>query len=261
MRTLKNRLRDPMPTAILRYLTNSGFVITSDGRTTDGKNNVRKIFEINGAPAAYALYGTIRIGDWREEAPHVLDLGLEIRKFVDSGISPHDLANYGQQLADELYASLSKFKEGGAIPRYDGLSEFPNPGTTIALILLFGYSEGRPNEVDITLWHHDEKIQKPRLCTDGLRRANPLPWGSPLIFRLLFDVKDPRFSKFRSISIPSPPEEISLWGAASVGESYIQACDSEEGRSADPWCSNIGGKIRIAAITPVEGFSWMEQLP
>lgn len=251
-----------MPTAILRYLTNNGFVITADGRTSLGEGDAQKIFEINGAPAAYALYGTIGIGDWREDAPVPLDLGLETQRFVNSGLSPRDLVTYGQKLADELFAALSKIKEHGAVPRYDGFSEFPNhPGTTIAHIFLFGYSDATPTEVDIRLWHRDQVIQKPGLRTDGLCCSNPMPLGAPKIFQHLFEFKDPRFSKFRGGSIPSPPEEISLLGAASVGESYIRACDSEEGRSIDPWCSNIGGHIHIAAITPAEGFSWLKQLP
>jgi hypothetical protein len=250
-----------MPTAIFRYLTNSpGFVIAADGRTTDGNDEAQKIFEIEGAPAAYALYGNIGIGDWRENTPIALDLGLETQKFIKSGSGKilNDFVGYAQDLADALYALLLKLKDDGVIPRYDGFLEYGDGSLTIAHIFLFGYSNGIPSEVDILFSHRDQVLRKPLLYPFGFRHSNPHAWGAVGLFRRMFEFNDPALAKFRRLGIPSPPEEISLGDAAKIGEDYIRACDSDEGRALDPFCSHIGGKIHIAAIEP-SGFHWLPQ--
>lgn len=251
---------DPMPTAIFRYLTSSpGFVIAADGRITGGDDKAQKIFEIKGTPVAYALFGNIGIGDWREDTPVALDLGLEAKNFIESGSNKilSDFVGYAQDLADELYSLLLKLKDQGVIPRYDGLSEYNDGNSTIAHILLFGYSNGLPAEVDILFSHRDQALRKPRLYAYGFRHSNPHAWGAEGLFKRMFEFNDPALAKFRRLGIPSPPEEISLEGAATIGEDYIRACDSDEGRELDPWCSHIGGHIHIAAIEP-SGFYWLK---
>lgn len=255
---------DPMPTAIFRYLTNSpGFVIAADGRTTDGNDEAQKIFEIKGAPAAYALFGNIGIGDWRENSPIALDLGLETQKFVNLGCDKilNDFVGYAQDLADALYAQLLKLKDDGVIPRYDGFLEYGDGSLTIAHIFLFGYSNSVPSEVDILFSHRDQVLRKPRLQAYGFRQSNPHAWGAEGLFKRIFGFgfpRDPSLAKFRRLDIPSPPEEISLKDAAIIGEDYIRACDSDEGRALDPLCSHIGGKIQIADIEPT-GFHWRKR--
>jgi hypothetical protein len=249
-----------MPTAIFRYLTNSGFVIAADGRITGGDDEAQKIFEIKGAPAAYALYGNIGIGDWREDAPVALDLGLEAKKFIESGSNKllSDCVGFAQDLADELYSLLLKLKDQGVIPRYDGFLEYGDGSLSIAHIFLFGYSNDAPAEVDILFSHRDQALRKPLLYPFGFRRSNPHAWGAEKLYRLMFEFDDPALTKFRRLRIPSPPEEISLEGAATIGEDYILACESDEGRRLDPFCSNIGGEIHIAEIEP-RGFNWRKR--
>jgi hypothetical protein len=250
-----------MPTAIFRYFTNSGFVIAADGKTTDGDDKAQKIFEIKGAPGAYALYGNIGVGDWREDTPVALDLGAETHKFIESASKEkllNDFIGYAQDLADALYALLLKLKDAGVIPRYDGLNEFNDGNSTIAHIFLFGYSNGVPSEVDILFSHRNQVLRKPRLYAYGFRHSNPHAWGAEGLFKRMFEFHDPALAKFRRLEIPSPPEKISLEGAATIGEDYIRACDSNEGRALDPWCSHIGGHIHIADIKP-SGFDWRKK--
>jgi hypothetical protein len=248
---------DPMPTAIFRYLTHSGFVLAADGRIT-GDDEAQKIFEIKGAPAAYALFGNIGIGDWREDAPIALDLGLQAKKFTESGSNKllNDFVDYAQDLADALHSQLLQLKDQGVIPRYDGFNEYNDGNSTIAHIFLFGYSNGVPSEVDILFSHRDQALKKPRLYAYGFRHSNPHAWGAQGLFRRMFEFSDPALAKFRRLGIPSPPEGISLQDAATIGEDYIRACDSDEGRALDPFCSHIGGKIHIASIEPT-GFHWL----
>lgn len=250
---------DPMPTAIFRYLTNSGFVIAADGRTTGGDDKAQKIFEIKGAPAAYALFGNIGIGDWREDTPVALDLALEAKKFTESGSNKllNDFVGYAQDLADALHSQLLNLKDQGVIPRYDGFSEYNDGSSTIAHIFLFGYSNGAPAEVDIVYSHRDQVLRKPLLYPFGFRHSNPHAWGAAGLFRRMFEFNDPALAKFRRLGMPSPREEISLEDAATIGEDYIRACDSDEGRELDPFCSHIGGKIHIASIEPT-GFQWLK---
>lgn len=250
-----------MPTAIFRYLTNSpGFVIAADGRTTDGNDEAKKIFEIEGAPAAYALYGNIGIGDWRENTPIALDLGVETQKFIKSGSDKilTDFVGYAQDLADALYAKLLKLKDDGVIPRYDGFLEYGDGSLTIAHIFLFGYSNGVPSEVDILFSHRDQAPRKPLLRTHSFRESNPHAWGAEHLFKLMFELRHPSLAKFRKLDLPSPPEAISLQDAATIAEGYIRACDSDEGRALDSFCSHIGGEIQIADIEPT-GFHWRKR--
>jgi hypothetical protein len=54
-------------------------------------------------------------------------------------------------------------------------------------------------------------------------------------------------------------KRLSLSEGIEIAETYIRACDSNEGRQVDPaLCAGIGGHIHIAAITPA-GFKWIKE--
>ena len=178
---------DPMPTAIVRYLSNSGFVITADGKTPLNETT-QKIFEIKGTPAAYALYGTIGFGDGRPESegPCPLHLGDEIEKLLKSGKVPiGDLVLCGEKLAEELHAIIVKAKaENRIVYPATGPSD-PN-GMLIAKIFLFGYSSGAPIEVYITFQHRQHILNDPKVIGFDPRRSNPCCWGSQDVCCLLY---------------------------------------------------------------------------
>ncbi len=250
-----------MPTAIFRYLTSSGLIIAADGKATDlidPRNqwtNIQKIFEIKGAPAAYALNGNVVLGGEPE-----LHLGEKFRELVNAR-TPRpipDLVAYAEELAKPLYTWLSDAKANDLIPYFHGYLERFGSRTTIAHILLFGYCNGTPQEADIWVWHRD---QVPGCSAEpfDFGRQNPRPWGSPEVWNALLSGNS-KFSKFVTTKIPPKEEieQISLLDAAKIGESYIAACDSAEGRELDPiMCPTIGGHTHIAAITPT-CFHWLK---
>jgi hypothetical protein len=254
-----NGIWDPMPTAIVRYLTTSGFVIVADGKTSDGSETSQKIFEIKGAPAAYALYGNIGFGNGKDDGePPPLDLGEETEKLFNSGTMPvSDLLLCGEQLADALQAMIFKAKAGNLIVYPSGPVECGI--VRIANILLFGYSDGSPLEVDITFWHRRDTLGHRNVRTVNPHRPpNPYAWGCPLVWGLLIS-GDRRFARFSGVKVPPKPEEISVLEAARFGENYVLACGSNEGRTSGDReiCASIGGRIHIAAIEPT-GFHWLK---
>jgi hypothetical protein len=252
-----------MPTAIVRWLTSSGFVITADGKIQNAVNRetlnttTQKIFPIPGAPAAYALYGTVGLGNEKDDDSPGLHLGDEIGKIVASGMAPSaDLLTYSQQLAETVHDRIQEAKDNGLI-------EYPSIPSemgivTIANVFIFGFTDGAPSEVRITFWHRQHVLGNPRVVPFNPRaNPNPYAWGSDSVWNLL-KVGDHRFARFGSVRIPANPEAASLLEAAKFGENYILACDSYEGRSTDPYmCESIGGHIHIAAITPT-CFHWLK---
>jgi hypothetical protein len=238
-----------MPTAILRYFTSSGFVIGADGKTSNGitgkelSADTQKIFQLPDLPAAYALHGdNIGIGDDDPDTPLILDLAVEMKRIVASRTKPmaSDLLTYGNELAAEIQELLSEAKAKGAV--FHGFQQYVN-GITIARILLFGYFEDIPSEVNILFFHRDQVLARYKVFDVDLRRSNPEVFGSKEIERRLF--RQPQ------------SEDISLLKAAQDVERYIQICDSEEGRAADSACLSIGGHIHIAMITP-NCFHWLK---
>jgi hypothetical protein len=245
-----------MPTAIVRYLTESGLVIAADGKTPLNETT-KKIFQIKGVPAAYALYGNIGFGDGKDDdRPCPLHIGDEIEKLLNSGKIPtDDLVVCGEKLAQELHAIIYKAKAENLIV-YPTLPVDLN-GVFIANVFLFGYSKGAPVEVWITFQHRQQVLNPPRAIGFDPRRSNPHCWGSQEVWEP-FKSAAPKFARFCGVRIPPKPEEISLLDAAKFGENYILACDSYEGRSVDARVSaEIGGHIHIAATTPT-CFHWLK---
>jgi hypothetical protein len=239
-----------MATAILRFWTTSGLVLGADGLKYDvmvGRaigTDTQKVFEIPGLPAAYAMYGEIGIGDNKPDTPILLDISQEIRKFLEFGDHslPFDFLAYANRIAADLHQSIAATKDRGAI--WGGNQESIRPGQVIARIILCGFFDGKPMEININFEHLNQRLLPPRVFPVDLQRSNPEVFGSLPITQRLF--KQPQ----------SP--DLSLSEAAKKIERYVQFCDSERGRKLDPiMCRTIGGHIHIAAITP-RGFQWLK---
>jgi hypothetical protein len=238
-----------MATAILRFWTNSGLVLGADGLKYDvgvGRaigTDAQKVFEIPGLPAAYAMYGEIGIGDYNPDTPILLDLSQEIRKFLEFGdySLSFDFLAYANRIAANLHQSIAGTKDRGAI--WGGNQESLRPGQVIARIILCGFFDGTPMEINIRFEHVNQTLLPPRVFPVDLQRSNPEVFGSLLVTQRLFRQ-------------PESPD-LSLLEAAKKIERYIQFCDSERGRKLDPMCRTIGGRIHIAAITP-KGFQWLK---
>jgi len=239
-----------MATAILRFWTNSGLVLGADGLKYDvvaGRaigTNAQKVFEIPGLPAAYAMYGEIGVGDNNPDTSILLDLSQEIRRFLDftDYSSSFDFLAYANRIAANLHQSIAATRDRGAI--WGGNQESIRPEQVIARIILCGFFDGEPVEINIRFEHRDQRLLPPLVFLVDLQRSNPEVFGSGLVTRRLF-------------RHPESPD-LSLLEAAKKIERYIQFCDSERGRKLDPlMCRTIGGRIHIAAITP-KGFQWLK---
>jgi hypothetical protein len=125
-------------------------------------------------------------------------------------------------------------------------------------VLLWGYDGSIPAEVDIVLGHRDEIIIKPMISPMKNNNSMPRVWGSPEIWNVLINPNDKRLSNFRLPALHIPVEKLSLSDAAKIGEYYIRACESDEGRSIDCYMAPlIGGNIHTAVVTSNDGFCWL----
>jgi hypothetical protein len=216
-----NGICDPMPTAIVKHYTTDGFVLTADGKTSDGSLTTQKIFEIKGAPAAYALYGnSVGFGNGKDDGePSPLHLGTETERLFNSGNLPvGDLLHCGQQLGAALNAIISKAKAHGLVV----FPSRPVEGGIVILanVFLFGYSNGLPTEVHLTFWHRQQRLGDEDVRpVDPCHPPNPRVWGSPSVWNSLLS-SDYRFARFGGIKLPPKPEEIGLLDAK-LGENYI----------------------------------------
>jgi hypothetical protein len=256
---------DAMPTAIASCLTLSGFVMAADGNVTNlGREilytNAQKIFQIPGRPIAYGLYGFIHLdnADEQENSVPILDLSetvsIAARRLSSENCA--DAMTVGEQIAAPVHIALSEAKDRG-LKSYPGFSE-NLAVSTILHVLLWGYFDGSPAEIDITFWHRDERLGKPSISFMKNNNSKARIVGSYGVWKSLTDPNEPKFSKFRTPNLVVPVERLSLSAAAELVENYIKACDSEEGRSVDSFmCPLIGGHIHTAKITP-NGFEWIK---
>lgn len=236
-----------MPTAILRFFTTAGFVVGADGKIQSGEktesDKATKIFQLPGLHAAYALYGEIGIGDDDPDTPVTLDLAASLKEIVSARTEmPSGLYSYGREIERKLRTLLLDAQARGAI--FHGFGAVPPYGTGLAQIVLYGFITETPEEVLILFAHRDQVLTRPNVFSMNLRTGpNPEIWGSHEVARRLFPQRE--------------SEQISPLDAAKAIERYIRMCDSPEGHAIDSFCSNIGGHVHVALITP-NSFEWLK---
>jgi len=116
-------------------------------------------------------------------------------------------------------------------------------------------------ELDLQFRHENQKIVRPRLFPVPEPRMKALDInGSKRVADLLIGSDDPKFARFRTPATHwRNRKTLTLSEGIEIAESYIRACDSDEGREVDPrLCAGIGGHIHIATITPAE-FKWIKE--
>jgi hypothetical protein len=151
-----------------------------------------------------------------------------------------------------------KAKQDGLLESYAGKPEPGLPGHTIFHIWPVGCFGGSLREVDVRLFHCDQRLRKPVSINQQLR-VSPIPRliGSSKVAHLLYESNDQRFACFRR-AMPERPEDLTLSEGVEIAKSYINACDSDEGRAEDPdVCPAIGGRRHVATITVRDGFRWI----
>lgn len=250
-------------TAIVRILTSHGFVLAADGRGRDERQNIirddfQKIFPVLGRPLGYAVHGYTGVGNEGTK-----DILIDIHNELENGVrslarrNPADLIAYADKMVRPVYRALLKAKNDRVLEKYPGKAELDQPGFGILHVWLVGYHNGSPSEVDVRLFHRDQRLYKPVPIQQKIWIGyNPKTLGSLRVAQLLYESNDVRFARFRR-TVPSRQVDLTLSEAIEVAKAYINACDSDEGRAVDPEvCEGIGGKIQIATITP-SGFQWV----
>ena len=257
-----------MSTAIVRVFTSEGFVIAADGRAriqeteTVVSDSEQKLFIISRSDRAlvYSFAGNLQvINDSTGEL--VVDVISEIRRAIqETALAPsrHDLNWYVSKLWKEAHRKLilaSKSKDSSPFP------VSPNDPGVICHVFFYGYYRNVPVELDLRFMHEEQTVVKPRFFPTGHLAPGVIMYGSERVATLLFRTDDFSFSQYRTPAIQKAirHQSLTLSDGIEIAESYIHACDSNEGRAIDSTiCAAIGGHIHIAAITPQE-VKWIKK--
>jgi hypothetical protein len=238
--------RLPMSTVLICTHTSEGFVIASDGRSTDPESHrilsddVQKIFPVEypGGCLTFCLAGIIRIAsfDFRTEAARVA------KELADG--KPKNWYAYTEAFMVSLCQSLTGVRQASTEPLV--LKE------TDTWMFLGGFYGKNEKTSHIHFQHGSLKTEaEPYLYPPN---AHAWHFGSPKIFDLL-EKQDVRFSKYGS---PTRDDASTLSAAIDSARNYISAhCDPEALKEDEAICSNIGGRVQIATITRARGFKWV----
>jgi hypothetical protein len=120
-------------------------------------------------------------------------------------------------------------------------------------IHLDGYILVHPMRREITLTYKTDKI---RAVAEAHGLERPIGYGSPMIWDILFGTApDNRLLPYRQICQSNP---VTLLHAIRVCEAAVRAhCDPEALTIDRKNCGSVGGRIRIATVTPKEGFKFV----
>jgi len=150
-----------------------------------------------------------------------------------------------------LTKAIKRAKEDRKINRYPENPELDdNVRNLIVSVIFAGYFDGNPDLVTAHIFHDNQVLGEPRI-EDQPFPPKDMFLGSTKIAMLMFEKKDPRFSKY----LRPIPRNISLQGASMVSMGYIEACCDPIALEIDPLCKSIGGHIHVAEVTP-QRFRW-----
>jgi hypothetical protein len=247
----------PMSTAILRTLTEDGFLITADGlersegHTSDTK--AQKIFSFPPTRFSFAFAG---IAD--------LPVSKGIFNFKDAWrdavaaipMGRHEtMGQYATRIAIDVQRLLLEQCPLVTLPEHPSKDE---PGSTITEVFIDGYRNGYPESADVRFFHINQQVASPRIFFCKLQKDGTFIHGSETITQLLKQ-KDPLIEQFKTPLQRAIRNSPALSMHAIIARAYIKACESAEGRSLDPVCESIGGRIHMATITSPRGFEWVRE--
>jgi hypothetical protein len=240
---------EPM-TAIARIYTPEGFVVATDGRRNrpDGgveSDDAQKVFQLD-HPAGKMCFsiagiGSYSFGSGREDVSSVV--GRAAMKVEATEIKNPD--GYAESLMVQICREIDGWN----------LSSLASGSVTETRIHLDGYIRERPMRRTITL---DYKSETPSVEADSTDPGALLGYGSQLIWNILFGpAPDNRLSPYRQICQSRP---VTLPQAMVVCHAFIRAhCDPEALTIDRHYCQGVGGRIRIATVTPSEGFRMVSE--
>ena len=256
----------PMPTAIVRTYTQSGFVIAADGRKRHHHGTVRsdkqqKIFSIEqtGLVVAYSIAGNPIFTPEDNDDLQVFNLITEIPKAVQTLASTlvTTLPEYGKALADMINERLRQAKETPNTDYPEITTQSHGLDSTIAYLFFDGYCNERPSRLQIRFFHEGQDLKPPEVFPQDLFLGYHIGYGSDIMRYIIFETDDARFSQFR---MPKRrPADVTITDAVEEARRFIEACKTPEALTEDPeHCAGIGGHIHIATVTPSRGFRWVK---
>jgi hypothetical protein len=250
----------PMATGIFRVYTSSGFVVAADGRVRNSNNgsirteDEQKIVKTNGT-LAWPFGGAVEV-----VSPHdghvILNFKAEVSRLTQTISTERyrTLADYVTRVCQPIHSLLGGYMQAGDA-RFSERVRENEIGSTIVDIFVDGYFKGVPSRVTIRFSHDAGKLARPEVSPRELDTGIILLYGSAKVGKLLFDTGDAKFAQHLKRSHYHDNSEIS--DAISRAIAYFNACTSPEALEVDgEICRNIGGRVRVASITPLNGFVW-----
>jgi len=132
----------------------------------------------------------------------------------------------------------------------------PNAAGVIAKVMLIGYYSDVGCVAEIDFRHDNQTLLEPVLTKELVGPTNfEVFSGSKFIANRIFNSKDPKFLKYRTVSVKKGMPPATLSEATELVRNYIQACIDNQSR--DDECRQIGGQPHVATISPEHGFEWV----
>ena len=229
----------------------------------------QKVFRLPGVgrEVACTFYGMVHLLD--DAGDIAFDFISECRnaaKSLDS-VPFANASELAARIGQQLERGLVGAKERGRLATYPKGKRWPGERENeIVRIYVDGYFNGCPSPAILRLGQEDQQPFFRREPRDLYPQHRAALMGSQEIEHLLFQTEDPRFAKYRSNSTrriglrrtcPSTP--VTLLDSIEAARNYIAACSDPTALEIDAkTCENIGGHIHIAAITPENGFYWVD---
>jgi hypothetical protein len=245
-------------TAISMLYTGKRFVIAADGKcrsddplaSKEGETDqAQKIFsfETDNIKMAWAIAGMSSTEDGR------FNLIAEAQERMSaSAMSAFSSGNlYVKRLCANIKRAIIKARREGRITKFSKpkRSEPPQDSPFVRFFFL-GFMNGTPFWVEAR-FYHDEQTDGIEVWLNNEDFTQPLmAVGSDVIANMMYApgaTVDPRLASYKREASDGDLEYVT---------SYIKACCDPIAIEVDPYCENIGGRIRAAEVTP-SGFKWL----
>ena len=245
---------DPM-TAIAKIYTPEGFVVATDGRKLNNQtgkftDDIQKVFELSHI-SGKMCFSVAGVGEFLvapESSLMVSDIISESAGFIAEA-SVQNSDDYAELLRMQIQLELQD----------RNLSSLASGSVTETHIFLDGYILGRPMRRKITLDYKSGKLMTSWSDEEGTPPGYAFGRGSETVWGIIFgSAPDSRLASYRQIC--QPPRPATLSQAIRVCHAAICAhCDPEALTIDRENCQGVGGRIRIATVTPSEGFRMVSE--
>lgn len=251
----------PMSTAIVKIYTPEGFVVAADGKTSDGRTDAQKVFEVRSEVGTLAccLSNCADISDAKT--------GVNIRfDSVCSLVAAEPRlknADNLQRYADIFSRAFGKKVQEQVLKAKEQRLIHPKGKRILKKgwktdLHFAGYFKGSPSITMSTVRFHGAKVSVvPCVTLLGFKFAAGTFYGSERVLQALRE-GDARFAQYASPFFGNP-KTASISNAIDAAKKYIEACSSLVGREFDPdYCNSIGGDIRTYKIMLSGGFELVD---